>query len=229
LGRAADLRVPRHSATVKARGDRAPAILVPEPMLLREDKPSPLGKEGWHFEIKWDGYRMLAGIAAGRVHLRSRGDMDYTKRFPEVVADLASLGEGPHVLDGEMVVLHPDGRADFEALHDRARRNPRQGERPAVFMVFDALMIGGQGLIDEPIERRKAALHQLLGDRLVSVRYVEHFPAGVSRSLYQQAVNLNIEGLVAKRSGSLYVPGERSPDWQKVKVPGAIPAERFKR
>lgn len=61
------------------------------------------------------------------------------------------------------------------------------------------------------------------------MRYVDHFDWQHGRDLYQQAKKLNLEGLVAKRLGSIYQPGERTADWQKVKVPGAVPAERFKR
>lgn len=69
----------------------------------------------------------------------------------------------------------------------------------------------------------------LLSSDPPAVHYVEHFPAAHGRSLYQQAVKLMLEGLVAKRLGSYYEPGQRTEAWQKVKVPGAVPPERFKR
>lgn len=199
-------------------------------MLLSETKFPVLGRPGWIYEIKWDGYRMVAGVAAGQAALRSRGGADYTKTFPEVANGLAQLGAGPHILDGEVVVLDEQGRADFNALQDRARRRRwREGDRPVVFMVFDALALDGRALIGEPVEARKAALKKLLSSNLPAVKYVDHFDAEHGPSLFKQAVQLELEGLVAKRLGSVYKPGERSEDWVKVKRPGAIPPERFKR
>lgn len=203
---------------------------VPDPMLLSETA-SPLGKRGWIYEIKLDGWRLMAGVAGGQVHIRTRGGADYTHVFPEVVAALATLPGGPHILDGEGVVLDDTGRSDFNRLQDRAlpRRAPKAGADPVVFMVFDALMIDGRGLVELPVEDRKAQLQELLAAAGDAVRYVDHFGWQHGRSLFQQAKALGLEGLVAKRLGSPYFPGERTEAWQKVKVPGAVPAERFKR
>lgn len=204
-------------------------MMLPDPMLVSEVH-KPLGKDGWAFEIKYDGYRIVAGVVDGRVHLRSRGDADYTRAFPEVVAGLATLTGGPHILDGEVVVLDDQGRADFNALQGRARRRSHKaGDQPVTFMAFDALMIDGRPLTDAPYEVRKHELQVLLGDDVPAVSYVESFPAEVSRSMFTQAKTLKIEGLVAKELGSIYEPGVRAASWQKVKVPGAIPPERFKR
>lgn len=211
---------------------------LPDPMLLSESKVSPLGRPGWIYEVKYDGHRMLAGIVKGLVHLRSRGrdgrgGANYTARFPEVASDLAQLGDGPHILDGEICVLDEDGRSIFDPLQDRAvRSRPRPSDPPATFMVFDALAIDGRPLIGLPVEQRKAALQELLpagDDALDHVRFVQHFDAEHGRSLFQQAVKLRLEGLVAKRLGSAYEPGERTEAWLKVKVRGAVPPERFKR
>ena len=199
-------------------------------MLLSEAELPVLGRPGWIFEVKWDGYRMVAGVSQGKAHLRSRNGADYSKSFPEVIAGLAQLGDGPHILDGEVVVLDDQGRSDFNALQDRARRRkPRESDPPAVFMVFDALAIDGKALIGLAVEQRKALLQALLSEGVPAVHYVEHFDAEHGPSLHKQAVRLELEGLVAKRLGSVYKPGERSQDWVKVKRKGAIPPERFKR
>ena len=205
-------------------------MILPAPMLLSETKLPVLGRPGYIFEVKWDGFRIIAGVAQGKAHLRSRGGADYSKAFPEVVAGLIQLGEGPHILDGEVVVLDDQGRADFDTLQDRARRRRfREGDPPVVFMVFDALAINGRALITEPVEHRKEALKTLLENAPSALQYVRHFDAEHGPSLYKQSVQLEMEGLVAKRLGSVYKPGERSQAWVKVKRPGAIPAERFKR
>jgi bifunctional non-homologous end joining protein LigD len=203
---------------------------VPDPMLLSETA-SPLGKRGWIYEIKYDGWRLMAGVSRGKVHIRTRNGADYTAVFPEVVAALAELPGGPHILDGEGVVLDGAGRSDFDRLQDRAlpRRAPGRGADPVNFMVFDLLMRDGRALVELPVEQRKTELRDLLDDSSGAARYADHFAWNHGRSLFQQAKELGLEGLVAKRLGSIYKPGERTEDWQKVKVPGAVPAERFKR
>ncbi|RYF67201.1 MAG: hypothetical protein EOO29_37335, partial [Comamonadaceae bacterium] len=132
---------------------------------------------------------------------------------------------------GEGVVLDEAGRSVFDRFQDRAlpRRPPRAGDDAVVFMAFDILMLDGQALIEKPVEDRKVILEALLTVAPAAVRYVDHFGWQHGRDLYQQAVAIGLEGLVAKRLGSTYQPGERTADWQKVKVPGAVPAERFKR
>lgn len=163
--------------------------------------------------------------------MRTRGGADYTRVFPEVVQALAMLPGGPHILNGEGVVLDDAGRSDFNRFQDRAlaRRPPDPGDDLALFMAFDLLMLDGRALVAQPVEERKAQLAALVASAGNAVRHVDHFAWQHGRSLFQQAKTLNLEGLVAKRLGSIYRPGERTTDWQKVKVPGAVPAERFER
>jgi bifunctional non-homologous end joining protein LigD len=200
-------------------------------MLLHEGrKPHPFGQSGWLYELKFDGWRLMAGVDGGRVFLRTRNGADATNWFPEVVEGLCLIPGGPHILDGEVCVLDDIGRSDFNRLQDRARRRRwYEGCDPVVFCAFDLLAREGRSMIGEPVERRKEALRQLLKAKASSVMYVGHFGAEHGANLYAQAQALNIEGLVAKRLGSKYAPGERSMDWIKCKRPGAIPPERFRR
>jgi bifunctional non-homologous end joining protein LigD len=206
-------------------------MILPDPMLLSEGSVSPLDKPGWIFEVKWDGWRLMAAVAAGNAHIRTRGGADYTRVFPEVVEALRALPGGPHILDGEGVVLDENGRSDFDRFQDRAlpRRPPVPAAAPVLFMAFDLLMLDGRALVEQPVEERKAALRELIGSSRGALRYVEHFDWQHGRDLFLQAKALKLEGLVAKRLGSIYQPGKRSMDWQKVKVKGAVPPERFKR
>jgi bifunctional non-homologous end joining protein LigD len=200
-------------------------------MLLHQgSKTPPFGQANWLYEIKHDGYRLVAGVHDGRVVLNTRSGTDATKWFPEIVEGLAKLNGGPHILDGEVCVLDDIGRSDFNRLQDRAkRRRYFSGCDPVVFCAFDLLAQDGKSLIGLPVESRKLQLEKLLSAAPESVLFVGHFNSKDGAALYSQAVALKLEGLVAKRLGSLYLPGKRSADWIKCKVPGAIKLERFKR
>jgi len=166
----------------------------------------------------------------GAVVLNTRNGAEATKWFPELVEGLSALGGGPHVLDGEVVVLDDIGRSDFERLQLRARRRRwYEGCDPVVFCAFDLLATNGRSLIGQPLEARKEQLRTLLTPLPKSVLYVGHFDAEHGADLYAQAVALGLEGLCAKKLGSIYKPGTRTSDWVKCKVPGAIPPGRFKR
>lgn len=90
-------------------------------------------------------------------------------------------------------------------------------------------MRDGHSLADIPLEDRKRELQDLLATRPTGIQYVGYFDTDDGATIYQQAKARMLEGLVAKRLDSLYFPGERTLDWRKVKVPGAVPPERFKR
>lgn len=199
-------------------------------MLLHQGrKTPPFDQPGWLYEIKYDGYRLVAGVNQGAARLNSRSGMDVTKWFPEIADALSELRGGPHVLDGEVCVLDEIGRSDFDRLQVRARKKRwYAGCDPVVFCAFDLLARDGRSLIALPVEARKLALRELLPAQLPSVLYIGHFESEHGARLYEQAQALELEGLVAKRAGSIYVPGVRSADWIKVKRPSAIPPERFK-
>ncbi len=115
-------------------------------------------------------------------------------------------------------------------LQDRAKRRKwYEGADPVVFCAFDLLVRDGRSLIGLPIEGRKQQLQELLSPLPTSTTYVGHFESELGPELFAKAQTLKLEGLVAKREGSIYLPGERSKDWIKCKVPGSVPAERFKR
>jgi bifunctional non-homologous end joining protein LigD len=200
-------------------------------MLLAERKrPPPFDQPGWIYELKFDGYRMLAGVQDGAVQLASRQGTDCTAWFPEVAQGLGKLAGGPHILDGEVCVLDDLGRSDFNRLQDRARRRCFYPDCDAVtYCAFDLLARDGRSLIALPVQERKRQLAELLSPAPPSVLYVGHFDAEHGRALFEQAVHqLRLEGLVAKRLGSLYRPGERSADWIKVKRAGWMVGRRWK-
>lgn len=203
----------------------APTLAELRPMLLCERKTIPRGP-GWHFEIKYDGYRLLASTGDAP-RLKSRNGANATTWFPELIESLATLPAG-YILDGEVCVLDDIGKSDFERLHARARRKGwYRGADAVAYCVFDLLVGKRKDLRTQPIERRKGALRKLLAEPPPGLLYVDSVDDGAW--LYGHALTLGLEGVVGKRAGSIYQSGERSPDWQKIKRPGAVPAKRFKR
>jgi bifunctional non-homologous end joining protein LigD len=196
------------------------------PMLLSDRRP-PVPGPGWIYELKHDGYRVLARLTHGQVQLRTRSGADCTAWYPEVKQSLASLA-GEHILDGEVCVLDDLGRPDFNRLQERSRRRRwYAGCDSVAFLVFDMLVSHGEDIRTQPVERRKVALQRLLTPAPPAVLYVRHLEEGGDQ-LYDQACALQVEGIVGKRLGSPY-PGGRTGDWLKIKRPGAVPPERFKR
>ncbi|MBB2918194.1 ATP-dependent DNA ligase [Cupriavidus alkaliphilus] len=194
-------------------------------MLLCERKTIPRAP-GWHFEIKYDGYRLLASTG-NAPQLKSRNGANATTWFPELVDALTTLPVG-YILDGEVCVLDDIGKSDFERLHARARRKGwYRGADAVAYCVFDLLVGKGMDLRAQPIERRKAVLRKMLAEPPPGLLYVDSVEDGAW--LYGHALALRLEGVIAKRAGSSYQAGERSRDWQKIKRPGAIPSKRFTR
>ena len=118
-----------------------PSLEQLRPMELGTRK-LPFTDPAWGFEVKYDGYRMLAEVDAGRVRLQTRNGADATAWFPEIARPLAGMPAGRHIVDGEVCVLDGIGRSDFDRLQDRARlRRYRPGADLVAFCVFDVLSL----------------------------------------------------------------------------------------
>jgi bifunctional non-homologous end joining protein LigD len=129
------------------------------PMLLTGRRP-PVPAPGWLYELKHDGYRVLARVGGGRVELRTRNGADCRGWYPEIVAGLAGL-HGQHLIDGEVCVLDEVGRPSFDRLQDHSRRRCWYvGADPVAFLAFDLLAHRGADIRAWPVERRKAALQE---------------------------------------------------------------------
>ena len=183
-----------------------------EPMLATR-WPAAFDDPGWWFEVKWDGYRAIVSAEGGRVKARSRRGLDLIGPFPE----LASLPIPDGVaLDGEVVAFDDDGRPSFSNLQQRTGFGGK-GTRADVgvnLVVFDVLF-AGEPLIGESYEERRAQLERLAlpAPIVVPEPLLEH-----GLSLFAAAEGQGLEGIVAKRAGSPYLPGRRSPDWRKVAI-----------
>jgi bifunctional non-homologous end joining protein LigD len=168
-------------------------------------------RQGWLFEIKWDGYRALAEIRDKRVLLYSRRDTAFNDRFPAIVRALCSLPFDA-LLDGEIVVVDESGEANFQMLQDY----PDATEGTLVYYVFDLLHFNGFDLTGLPLFRRKEILRQIL-PRVPHIALSDHIEKE-GLSLFKAASESMVEGIVAKDGMSPYRPGQRSRQWLKIKA-----------
>jgi bifunctional non-homologous end joining protein LigD len=206
-----------------------PRVDALRPMLLDQRKHPPFDSPDWAFEVKYDGWRMLAQFGDGAPTLRTRQGLDASKWFPEVCQALAAYGKSRSLVDGEICVLDDLGRSDFDRLQARARRKCwYQDCDPVVFCIFDLLVQSGRSVMGLPYTERKNRLLRLFTPKpRHSLLVVQSIPE-TGKALFAHAVALELEGIVGKRKDSIYVPGERTDTWRKVRRPGAVPQERFK-
>ncbi len=203
----------RDAAGTRKRGRRdgaVPELLAPQFATLVDQPPE--GAQ-WLYEIKHDGYRILARIAAGKVRLFSRNGKDWTRRLAAVAKAVARLGVNDTWLDGEVVALLPDGRSSFAALQAAL-----SGERAAhlTYFLFDMPWRDGADWTRRSLRERKAALARLIAERpQPELRYSDHVTAR-GGNFFREACRMGLEGVVAKRSDGAYVAG-RGRDWLKVK------------
>jgi bifunctional non-homologous end joining protein LigD len=178
---------------------------------LADEKDLP--GEGWEFEIKWDGYRIVSRVAGGDAELRTRKDQDYTQRFENVAKELVKALKTPDcVVDGEVCALDEEGRPSFSAMQQGGPGTP------IVYYVFDLLEVEGEPIIDLPLSERRARLEKLLDRRNRIVQFSESFDDG--HALLEAAKERRLEGIMGKRLDSRYLPGRRSRDWLKFKTHG---------
>jgi bifunctional non-homologous end joining protein LigD len=184
-----------------------PDFIEPQLATLLEKPPA---GSGWAHEIKFDGYRMQLRTVGGTATLLSRKGLDWSSKFPEIVAAGAKLGDG--IIDGEVVALDHTGAPDFSALQaaisDANTTN-------LVFFVFDQMFDGKEDLRALPLSERKARLEAHVGDAPPNIRYVDHFITAGDAVLLS-ACRMDLEGIVSKRLDAPYQSG-RSETWAKSK------------
>ena len=197
-----------------------PATVSP---MLAEAAEHPFSRDGWVFELKHDGVRILAARApAGGVVLYYRTGRDTTASFPEIARALAHLPCDDFIVDGEVVALDERGIASFELLQNRlGQTDPAALGRavvaiPVVMFCFDLLAVAGHDLRTLPLRVRKELL-SLLVPRIGVVRFADHVERE-GEALFAEVSKMGLEGLVAKRAASPYRSGERSRDWLKIKA-----------
>jgi len=176
----------------------------------------------WLFEIKWDGYRAIAFIENAQTRLVSRNQNDLTGRFPELAGLASDITAKTAILDGEIVALDETGRPSFSMIQQRTgfrrygRTAPTKSGIPVFYYVFDLLYVDGRDLRRLPLEQRKAELAKILRRKDGLVRASEDFPEK-GKALLDVVRAQGLEGIVAKRRGSLYEE-RRTTDWLKIKL-----------
>ena len=214
-------RAPKSASTASAakaspaqsEGRKAalPAALAPQLATLASAPPA--GPGDWLYELKFDGYRLLARIDGDKVQCITRNGHDWTSKLPSLASSLARLKTTSAWLDGEIVVAGAHGAPDFQALQNAFDRGATSD---IVYWLFDAPFLDGLDLRALPLEERQARLARLLGRRPpAQLRLSEVFDAA-PRELLASSAKLGFEGIVGKRKGSAYV-SRRSPDWIKLK------------
>jgi len=181
----------------------------------------PVG-DGWVYETKWDGMRVLADVTPSGVRAWSANGLDAGPSFPELEALAPALAPVEATLDGEVVALDAGGRPSFERLQHRmhvssaveARR--RAAEVPVAYVVFDLLALGGHDVTGLPWRDRRRLLDQLADDLPAGVDVAPVYDDGAE--LLAAVSRQGLEGVVAKRTDAPYLQGGRTRTWIKVKV-----------
>ncbi|MBE8590221.1 DNA ligase D [Pseudomonas sp. MAFF 301449] len=197
------------NAKARQKTTAVPAQFTPQLATLVDRAPD----GDWQYEIKFDGYRLLARILDGEVRLFTRNGHDWTERLPRQVKALQALKLKDSWLDGEVVSLNPEGLPDFQALQN-AFDSGRSLD--LVYYLFDAPFLQGRDQRQAPVEDRRAELKAALaGSKSKLLRFSEAFTAH-HQDILQSACNLALEGVIGKRMGSPYT-STRSADWIKLK------------
>jgi DNA ligase D-like protein (predicted ligase) len=167
--------------------------------------------DDWRYEVKFDGYRVIAIKDGDRVRLRSRNDKDMTATYPGVAKGVGRIKAQSAIVDGEVVAVDDAGRPSFQALQHRAA-HPRHH---IVCYTFDLLHLDGADLLRRPLDERREQLPRMVeGSGLLLSATLP----GTAAEIVAAVGRLGLEGIVAKRADSRYEPGVRSDAWRKFKL-----------
>jgi len=165
----------------------------------------------WLYEPKLDGYRAIALKNGGRPTLYSMDGQVYDRKFPNVFDALSKIIHKDFVLDGELVALEPSGRPNFNEL-----QNHQHTDLPIFYIAFDVLHFRKRDVFDEPLEERKKYLAEIAESFVAPIQPILVFPEDVDLQMAIQVVKqTKNEGQVAKRRGSIYLPGKEVDFWRK--------------
>jgi bifunctional non-homologous end joining protein LigD len=210
------------SSAKAAAGTSAPGPEDYRPMMATSGDVADLQGSNWQFELKWDGVRAILLADEKAIRIFSRNGNDVTRTYPEL-AERQCWPEQPFVADGEIIAVGPSGRPDFGLLQGRMKlTRPADVARartaiPVQLMLFDLLNDGGTDLRKLPLAKRRQRLEEFFA--------ASDCPAGLSpvveervEHILESARELGLEGVMAKRTDSRYVSGQRTRTWTKLKV-----------
>src|SRR5690606_21249211 len=171
----------------------------------------PFDDSGWEYEVKWDGYRTIAFIDQSKVELKSRNNKSFNEKFYPILEAVKNWDINA-IVDGEIVVADEKGISQFNSLQNW--RSEADGD--LLFYVFDVLWLDGKNLMNVPLNERKAVLQSLVPEE--GIIRVGFGVKAKGTEFFDVAKKMGLEGIIAKRSDSLYNPGDRTKDWLKIKV-----------
>jgi bifunctional non-homologous end joining protein LigD len=202
---------PKNINAILKRATKAKMPAAVKPMLatLVDD---PFDDPGWIFEVKWDGYRSIAFIEENQVQIASRNSKSFTDKYYPI-SDALKKWKFDAVIDGEIMVLDDKGISDFGALQNW--RSEADGR--LVMYVFDILWYEGKNLMSLPLSDRLSVLNSVFPADNDIIRLSEAFPEN-GLEFFDAAENLGLEGIIAKKTDSIYSPDARSKSWLKIKV-----------
>ncbi|HEY0529068.1 MAG TPA: DNA ligase D [Gemmatimonadaceae bacterium] len=209
--------------TASVSSEKLAALLEPMYASIGKEVPG----DGWTFEPKYDGIRVLAYVTTDDVRLITRNGKNKAQQFPEIVASLRKLATQAKrslVLDGEIVALLDGEPARFQELQSRmhvkeeAMIEHHSSSTPAALILFDLLVDGDDVLLREPWSERRQRLVKRVGKRTTTQLRVTESAEGDGQKMLDEARRQGWEGIIAKRVDSRYEPGNRSHNWLKLKI-----------
>jgi len=195
--------------TSPSKGGRTvPAFQPPQLATLVDHVPP---GTGWVHEMKYDGYRCLIAVGAGKARAYTRSGLDWSDKFAPIIAAAEKLKVSSALIDGEAVVLDAASKTNFQAL----QASLKGGKADLVYFAFDLLELDGEDLKALPLTKRKEKLAKLIGKTKATIRYSEHI-VGQGEKLLTSFCEMGLEGVVSKRADSRYT-GMRADTWLKTK------------
>lgn len=172
----------------------------------------PVNDAGWIYEMKWDGYRAVGYINNGGVDLLSRNNKSFNQKFYPLHQSLQQWNINA-VVDGEIVVVNEQGVPDFSDL--QLWRSEADGQ--LLYYLFDVLWVEGISVMHLPLEERKQLLHAIFPKHIPHLR-ISEIVKDSGKEAFEMAKQLHLEGVMAKKAGSIYTVGKRTKDWLKIKT-----------
>ncbi|MGE6355306.1 DNA ligase D [Flavobacterium sp. NPDC079362] len=202
---------PKNSHTLLEKGIKSKMPSAIKPMLATLVN-EPFDDPYWSYEVKWDGYRALAYVQNGLVAIASRNNKSFAAKYYPITATMEKWSIDA-VLDGEILVIGRDGKANFSALQNW--RSEADGH--LAYYVFDLLWYNGRDITALPLSQRQAILKEILPGDDDRIRLSQVFTSN-GLDFFDAAKKMGLEGIMAKRMTSVYSPGARNKEWLKIKV-----------